>query len=867
MKRFTGLLMVFLLFFAFSCSNEVSETADDQGQMIKDEELFEIAANEGVEQAIARYKELKAEHPQIYSVYVFDNVLNRVGLRLFGNGYREESLEILKLNVDEFPEQHNPWDSLGMVLTRMGEYQEAKECFNKALRIKPDFQDSINGLYNVYNEIIADDIKNYGVDKAIENYRILLASGSEEFDLTKFHANNHLNILGYRLLRAKLFPEAIKIFKLNIEAFPTQANPYDSVAEAYLLSGDFQNSEENYNKTIAISSDPDNPIYISGKKGLRRIYARKNYVKKEYRIPMRDGKTLFTQVYAPKDKKDKYPILLRRTPYRVLPYGEDFREEFGPSELFTEAGYIFVYQDVRGRFMSEGEFVHMRPINTERGQKEDIDESTDTFDTIEWLLKNIGNNNGKVGMYGTSYPGAYSAMALVNAHPALVAVSPQAPPMDWFMGDDFHRNGVFYLLHAVNFLRMNAIPHEGLITEWPQIALEYPVEDLYHFFLDLGSVANVNEKYFKGKLPFWNQMMEHGNYDDFWKERNIAPHLKGVKAAVLNVGGWYDAENLYGTLKCYQAIEEQNPGITNVLVMGPWYHGGWDWSENDYLGDIKSNSRSAMLYFKEKIELPFFDFYLKGKGSYEKTEALIFDVGTNEWKRYKQWPVESGEATNIYLSSGKKLSFDKPSETGNSYFDQYSSDPAAPAPHHKDKIIDWDYSYMHADQRHNYQRDDVLSYSFNTLEKDITLSGPIDVELYVATTGTDADYIVKIIDVYPEDAPDTSPRKGVKMAGYQTLIRGEAMRARFRNSFEKPEPLTPGKIEKIKFEIRDIHYTFKKGHKIMVQVQSHWFPVFDRNPQKYVDIYNAKENDFRKEDHKIYRSREYPSNIMVRVIK
>ena len=870
MKRTSWLLLVTVALIAFSaCSSEIPQekVQEKTAEMISDDALLEIAITDGAEAVVEKYKSLKEKNPEIYGVYEFDNILNRVGLRLLRDGHKQEALAVLKLNVEEFPKQHNPWDSLGMITAEMGNLEEAKKYFNKSLSIEPGFRDSISGLYRIYARQLIHDIEEVGVDLALKNYQEMLDAGSEEFDLTQYRANNHLNLAGYNLIRAGKYEEAVMVLKLFADTYPDKANPQDSLAEAYLNQKDFENAKKHYRKSLELNNNPGSALYRSGMTGLRKIYALENYTKEEFRIPMRDGKTLFTQVYAPKDKSKNYPILLLRTPYRVFPYGEGFRDQLGPNEFFVEEGYIFVYQDVRGRFMSEGEFAHMRPIVDDRQGKDDIDESTDTYDTIEWLIKNVPANNGKVGMYGTSYPGAYAAMALVQAHPALTAVAPQAPTMDWFMGDDFHRNGAFYLLHAVNFLRMNAIPHDGLIKEWPRNTLNYPTGDLYKFLLEIGPVKTLQEKYFKNRLPFWNQMMAHGSYDDFWQARNVAPHLKDINAAVLNVGGWFDAENLYGPLKCYEAIEKNNQGIMNVLVMGPWYHGGWNFSASDFLGDIKTNAKKESEFYKKEIELPFFNYFLKGEGNFQMPEALVYDVGLGKWNKYDKWPPKSAKVENIYFRDGKKLEFEKPSSKGNNFYDVYMSDPSNPAPHHKDRINRWNYNYMHADQRHNSQRDDVLSYATDTLEKDLTLTGAIDVELYVATTGTDADYIVKIIDVYPEDAPDNSPRQDVKMGGYQMLVRGEAMRGKFRNSFEKPEPFEPGEIEKVIFQLRDIHYTFKRGHKLMIQVQSHWFPVFDRNPQKFVDIYNASREDFQKASHKIYRSKEHPSGIRVKIIK
>jgi putative CocE/NonD family hydrolase len=712
------------------------------------------------------------------------------------------------------------------------------------------------------SQALQDIISKENVEAAIQHYYNLKKNEPQKYDFSE----NQLNTLGYRLLQSGRIDDAITIFKLNVEVFPEAPNPYDSLAEAYLNKGDKERAVEYYNKALKI-----NPTFDASINGLDKIYIIEHYEKKEYQIPMRDGIKLFTQVYMPKDNSIKYPILIFRTPYRVAPYGEEeinYRNVLGPTIDFTKEGYIFVYQDVRGKFMSEGEYVDMRPYKPIKKGPSDIDESSDTYDTIDWLVKNIPNNNGRAGIYGTSYPGFYSVMALIDAHPALVAASPQAPIADWFIDDDFHRNGAFYYLQAVNFLSIAGVPRPGLTKVWPPSLLDYPEPDLYDFLLDIGPVSNINAKYFKGKIPFWNQMLKHGTYDEFWKARNTLPHLNNIKTAVMTVGGWFDAEDLYGPLKSYATIEKNNPNIKNTLVVGPWYHGGWGYAKSEKLGDILVYSGSAAKYFQENIELPFFNYYLKDKGELKLPEAFIYNTGSNTWMSYDKWPPENISEKELYLQANHKLSFEKPTETGEEAFDEYISDPSKPVPHMGTTISGWSYDFMHCDQRYASTRPDVLAFETDTLKEDVTIAGPLLAELYVSTTGTDADWVVKLIDVYPDSSPNPTPNPtNVVMGGYQMLVRGEIMRGKFRNSFEKPEPFVPNKITKVKFELQDICHTFLKGHKIMVQIQSTWFPLFDRNPQKFVDIYNAKEADFQKATHKVYRSAEYSSHIKVKILK
>jgi putative CocE/NonD family hydrolase len=576
---------------------------------------------------------------------------------------------------------------------------------------------------------------------------------------------------------------------------------------------------------------------------------------------MRDGVTLFTAVYSPRDTSRRYPILMRRTPYSVGPYGErDYPDLLGPSELFTRDGYIFVYQDVRGQFMSEGEFVNMTPHLAVKDTRADIDESSDTYDTIEWLLANVPSHNGNVGLWGISYPGFYAAAGMIDSHPALKAVSPQAPIADWWF-DDFHHHGALFLPHTFGFFSVFGRPRAGLTTEWGK-EFDFGTPDGYQFFLDLGSLRNIEERYFKGTIPFWTEVTRHPNYDQFWQSRNLVPHLNNVTAAVMTVGGWYDAEDLYGPLAIYRSVEQRNPGIFNVLVMGPWRHGGWARDAGDALGNARFASATSVFY-RESIEFPFFRRFLKGQGDLDLPEAYIFETGANRWRTFETWPPAGVEEHGLYLHGGGLLSFSPPAE--GEAWDEYVSDPAKPVPFVQDIDVGMTREYMTDDQRFAARRPDVLAYQTARLEQDLTLAGPLVAELWVSTTGGDADWIVKLIDVLPSDAPDPDglPR-GVHMGGYQMMVRSEVIRGRFRNGAERPEPFVSGQPTRVDLPLQDVLHTFRKGHRIMVQVQSTWFPLVDRNPQKYVDnIYEASDSDFVSSTQRVYRSRQHATRLRV----
>jgi putative CocE/NonD family hydrolase len=594
-------------------------------------------------------------------------------------------------------------------------------------------------------------------------------------------------------------------------------------------------------------------------------YVREHYTKIERSIPMRDGVKLFTAIYIPK-ANGKYPFMINRTPYTVAPYGADqYKTSLGPSSLFLKEGFIFVYQDVRGKWMSEGQFVDVRPHIDSKKSKKDIDESSDTYDTIDWLVKNIPSNNGKAGIYGISYPGFYSTASLPGAHPALKAVSPQAPVTDWFQGDDFHHNGAFFINDAFSFYSTFGVPRPKPITpdQGPK-GFNFPIKDNYRFYLELGALKNVKQKFFGDSIKFWNDLMAHGSYDTFWEARNIRKHLKDIKPAVLVVGGFFDAEDSFGALNTYKAIEKQSPTSNNSLVMGPWFHGAWSRGTGANLGDIAFGQETSTWYQKN-LEFPFFMHYLKSAPDANIAEANIFLTGSNEWKKFSSWPPKETQTKTLYFQPDGKLAFTAPTATDS--FDEYVSDPNNPVPYQQGVQARRTREYMVDDQRFAATRSDVKVYQTETLAEDLTLTGPLMAKLEVSTTGTDADYVVKLIDVYPEDEATVSPAsKSTLMAGYEMLVRSEVMRGKFRNSFAKAEPFVPGRVTEVKYAIPDVAHTFKKGHRIMIQVQNSWFPLVDRNPQKFVDIYTADDKDFQKATQRIYHDSSNPSSMSITVL-
>jgi uncharacterized protein len=614
------------------------------------------------------------------------------------------------------------------------------------------------------------------------------------------------------------------------------------------------------------------------KAAARAQYIRSHYGKTELRVPMRDGVRLFTAVYTPKDASDakKYPIMLSRTAFQACPYGaERYDKTIGASEAIEREGFIFAWQDVRGQHMSEGEFVHMRPEGSRRVAG--TDESTDAFDTIAWLLDHVPNNNGRVGQWGISYDGYYAATGAIDSHPALKAVSPQAPIADWFVGDDLHRNGAFNLQAAFaaldNLGRPRPAPTDADF-EWKTYKFGTP--DLYRFFLELGPVSEVDAKHFKGEVPYWKEVVAHPNYDDYWKARNVLPELRNVKAAVLVVGGWYDAEDLYGTLSTYRAIERQNVGISNTLIMGPWQHGGWNHTPGDKLGDVEFGGPTSEKY--GELELAFFKHYLKAGPDPRLPEAMVFDSGANQWRQFTSWPPPDARTERLYFRERGALATEAPTAaSGAAAFDEYLSDPARPVPYTQELRADSaSASYMAEDQRFASRRPDVLVYQTPPLDRDLTVTGPLDAELFVSTTGTDADFVVKLIDVNPARMPgwtdedDEAFARGVKKdrGGQQTLVRGEPFRGRFRDSLEVPKPFVPGEVTTIRFRLNDVFHTFQQGHRVMVQVQSSWFPLIDRNPQTFVpNIFEAKATDFVKATQRVYRSQASASSVQILVLR
>jgi uncharacterized protein len=607
------------------------------------------------------------------------------------------------------------------------------------------------------------------------------------------------------------------------------------------------------------------------------VFIRANYTKHEFRIPMRDGVRLFTSVFVPKDAAPDhtYPVLFKRTPYGVAPYGvENYRNDLGPSEGVARSKFIFVYQDIRGRYMSEGEFVNVRPHRPDKTLKSDIDESSDAYDTIDWILKNIPHHNGRVGMWGVSYPGFYAACAMIDAHSALKAVSPQAPVMDWFIGDDFHHNGAFFLAHFFNFMATFGLPRAEPTTKFPSVGtFSHGTKDGYGFFMEAEPLSQINEKFLHRNVAYWNEIAEHPDYDSYWQRRVLSRHIKNIRPAVLVTGGWFDAEDIYGTLRTYAVTSQNNPAHQVTLVMGPWYHAGWALAPGDHLGDISFNLPTAA-YYRDKIELPFFEHHLKTAPSPNLAAAYVFQTGRNEWRSYDAWPPASATKRALYFGAKGRLQFEAPTATDNA-FDQYVSDPAKPVPFIDQPNTGMMKEYMIADQRLQGRRTDVLVYQTEPLEEDVTISGPLHPVLFVSTTGTDSDWVVKLIDVYPNDL--TSPEKDkdpydpdkpnpIQLSAYQQLVRGEPFRGRYRNSFERPQPFEPGKATKIEFDMPDVNHTFRAGHRIMIQIQSSWFPLVDINPQTFVNIYKAKPGDFRAATQRVYRTRRLQSRMEILVL-
>jgi len=591
---------------------------------------------------------------------------------------------------------------------------------------------------------------------------------------------------------------------------------------------------------------------------------RGRYSKHEYRIPMRDGTKLFTEVYSPKDASPArtYPFLIERTPYSVAPYGADnYARRLGPAPGFVSDGFIFVYQDVRGRYQSEGTFVEMTPHKDVKKGPEDVDESTDTYDTIEWLIKNVPSNNGRIGTTGISYGGFLAAMALVNPHPALKAVSEQACMGDTWLGDDFFHNGAFRLSYGYEYAtQMESNKERG--------QLNFDRDDLYDWYLNVGALSNVNKKYLHRKIPSWNSFVEHPAYDEFWQRKALAHALHQARVPNLNVAGWWDQEDFYGPMALYADLEKNDTAHLDFLVVGPWNHGGWAHGPGNFLGQIPFHSDTGK-YFREQVEGPWFAYYLHDKGTLPLKEALLFQTGSDIWTRFDAWPPADAQKKSLYFGPEGKLSFEVPKTDAAEAFDSYVSDPANPVPY-RNRPVDETYPTDHAgrwytwlvqDQRFVDKRPDVLTWTTVELAEDVTVTGQVTAKLFASTTGSDADWIVKLIDVYPEKI-DADP----DLAGFELMIADEIFRGRYRNSYEKPEAITPGEITPFTVDLHTANHVFKKGHRIMVQVQSTWFPLYDRNPQKFVlNIFEAKESDYQKATERVYRSAKYPSRVEISV--
>ncbi len=577
-----------------------------------------------------------------------------------------------------------------------------------------------------------------------------------------------------------------------------------------------------------------------------------HYNKKEVQIPMRDGIKLHTTIYSPKDTSQEYPILMSRTPYSASPYGEDqFWSKIGPNEFLMKQGNIIVYQDVRGRWMSEGVYDNMRPFVPQK-EGEEIDEASDTYDTIEWLVNNVENNNGRVGVWGISYPGFYSTYSLLSDHPALKAVSPQAPIGDFFF-DDFHHNGAYLLSYWRATALFGYEKDEPTSEAWYSFP-EIETKDQYQFFLDAGPLSNLDE-YYKEDNVFWQQLKEHPNYDEFWQKRGIIQHLNDEKPAVMVVGGLFDAEDLYGPFNTYEAIEESGDNFS-MLVMGPWSHGDWArLTERQAIGNVYFGDHISE-HFQQDVETLFFNHFLKGSG--DKTialpEAYMYDTGLRTWKSYEAWPPKEASKMSFFLGDDQQLT-----TSAGEGAEEFISDPEKPVPYSEDiKMVFTPRKYMTDDQRFAARRPDVLIYETEVLEEDLTLAGEVLAKLQVATTGTAADWVVKVVDVFPPDAEDYEETQDyLKMSNYHMMVRSEVIRGRFRNSFSQPEPFKPNVKTPVEFTLQGVHHTFKKGHKLQIQVQSTWFPLIDLNPQTYVDnIFEAEEEGFQKQTHSVYHDSE-----------
>jgi hypothetical protein len=587
------------------------------------------------------------------------------------------------------------------------------------------------------------------------------------------------------------------------------------------------------------------------------------YIKREFMIPMRDGVKLYTAVYIPKKQNSNAPILLERTPYSAGPYGATaFKSSFRGSQKMKDAGYIFAFQDVRGKYQSEGDFENLRPQLTTTYQHNsltpnpaDIDESTDTYDTIDYLIKNVPESNKKVGLWGISYPGGYAALGAVSRHPALKAVSPQAPTADWFLGDDMHHNGAFMLQDFISFFSGFGLPRALPGATRPtgiQINLN---GDAYKYFLELGALSNVDPKLYKGAIPYWYDVVRNDTYNDFWQTRSVPAQLKEIKCAMLWVGGFFDAEDCYGPLACYKSAELIGKQPNNFIIMGPWFHGMWHRATGDkfHVHNWKSDTSK---YFQDEVEFPFFDAFLRGNGKVKLPKANMFDSGTKTWRKFNEWPPKAAKTLNLNFDPSGTLKINQPAQSGSK---TYTSDPANPVPYQGGTLLRRSREYMLDDQQFAIPRPDVLTFTSEPLAQDLTIAGNVKAQIFTQITGTDCDFVAKLIDVFPATEPENP--------NFHMLVRGEVMRAKFRRSYQNPQPMDPNKVESVPFTLPDTCHTFKKGHRVMIQIQSSWFPLVDRNPHKFMNIFTANDNDFQKADITIKMGGQNSSRLTVQTIE
>jgi putative CocE/NonD family hydrolase len=593
-------------------------------------------------------------------------------------------------------------------------------------------------------------------------------------------------------------------------------------------------------------------------------YIDDNYTRDDYFVPMRDGVALFTVVYHPNDG-GTYPILLERTPYGAVGR-ERSRRSQGPNMSLVRERYIIVRQEIRGTYESGGSLTYLTPHITGKQGARDVDESSDTWDTIDWLVKNIPNNNGRVGMWGIGYPGFCATAGMIDAHPALKAVSPQAPIVDYWQ-DEFFGNGAFKMMNAIDFVTNYGEPIPGAPARYSMLYIGMSA-DGYDFLLNMGPVSRVDDLYLRSRRPLWNDLTRHPDYDDFWESRNLVPHMKNVTPAVMTVGGWFDPHVLYGPLATYRSVEEKNPNTFNVLVMGPWAHEGWlgQYDSEDGLGDIMFGSNTPE-FFQQNIELTFFEYFLKDRGRADLPEAYVFQTGANEWRAFDKWPPKRAEQKSLYCTAEGTLGFEAPAAPVGKGFDEFVSDPQNPVPftHRKTRTVPPE--FMVEDQRFAYGRKDVVMYETPPLENEVTIAGPITADIWVSTSKEDADWVVKLIDVYPLELGADGSQSLLRLRGYQMLVRAGVIRGRYRNDPSKPEKFVPGEPTRVTFELADICHTFKAGHKIMIQIQSSWFPYIDRNPQAYIgNIFGAEESQFETATHRVYRTPGQASRLKVRVL-